>query len=290
MRELPHTISIAAMKTLDVRETEFTIFDTETTGLDPFSDRIIELAAIRVRGDEKISTFQTLVDPQRPVSEGAFRVNGISDAMLIGAPRMAEIIPRFSKFIRGSCLCSYNAAFDMGFITNEYQLAGVEFPKETTVVDILAMARHLLPLERHALWYVAQSLGIGDGQEHRALADVELTLGVFSQLKARLREKDITDIEDYVGLFGRGCQSHQEMQRQKISQIQRAIDLKATIRIKYFSRSDTRVSERDVIPREIKIDRNRAYLIGFCCARNSERTFSITGILRLEMLGLAAPE
>jgi DNA polymerase III epsilon subunit family exonuclease len=268
-----------------VDETEFTVFDTETTGLDPNSDRIIELAAVRVRGDENIATFHTLVHPGRPVSEGAFRVNGISDAMLAGAPQMADVIPRFTEFIRGSCLCAYNAPFDMGFIINEYRRAEVEFPQDIAVVDVLAMARHLLPIERHPLWAVAEHLKIGSGQEHRALSDVELTVGVFAQLKARLREKDITAIEDYVGLFGRGCQTHEEIQRQKVIQIQRAIDLGAKIRIKYFSRSDTRVSERDVIPREIRLERNQTYLIGFCCGRGSERTFLVERILGVEMLG-----
>jgi DNA polymerase III epsilon subunit family exonuclease len=272
----------------DLRETEFTIFDTETTGLDPQSDRVIELAAVRVRNGEKLGSFQTLVNPGRPVSEGAFRVNGISDEMLAGAPRMEAVIPRFAEFIQDSCLCSYNSPFDMGFLINEYRLAGLEFPKETAVVDVLSMARRLVPLERHALWYVSQSLGIGNGQEHRALADVELTLGVFNALKDKLSEKNITALSEYICLFGRGCGPHEEMQRETLSGIQRAIDLGAQLRIKYFSRSDVRVTERDVIPREIKLDRGRPYLIGFCCSKNSERTFAIDGIVRLEMLGPAA--
>jgi DNA polymerase III subunit epsilon len=268
-----------------VRQTEFTVFDTETTGLDPLSDRVIELAAVRVRGDEKLAEFHSLINPGRPVSEGAFRVNGISDAMLAGAPRMEAVIPEFTRFIEGSCLCSYNAPFDMGFMVNEYRRAGFEFPKHLPVIDVLAMARRILPLERHALWYVSQSLGIGNGQEHRALADVELTLGVFRAIAAKLGEKEISSLGDYVCLFGKGCASHEEMQQAKISRIERAISRGASVRIKYFSRSDSRVSEREVIPREVRIDGGRAYLTGYCCTKRAERTFGIEGILRVEMTG-----
>ncbi|MGE5307995.1 MAG: exonuclease domain-containing protein [Deltaproteobacteria bacterium] len=269
--------------------TDLTFFDTETTGLDPLSgDRIIELAAVRVRNGSKVGSFQTLVDPERPVSYGAFRVNGISDEMLSGQPRMAAVLPQFEEFFRGSCLCSYNAPFDMGFLANEYRLAGREFPEDLPVVDVLSMARHLLrDIERHALWFVAESLGIEKSQEHRALSDVELTVEVFGLLSARLDGAQVRSLNDMVSLFGRGCCLFDQMQQRKIAQIQRAIDLGAKVKIRYFSRSDAKVTEREVIPGEIRTDRNRTYFTGFCCMKNSERTFRIEGILDLEMLGKA---
>lgn len=263
---------------------DYTVFDTETTGLDPVSDRIIELAAIRVRAGGQRDEFHTLVDPERPVSEGAFRVNGISDAMLAGAPKIAEVVPRFAEFIRGSCLCSYNAPFDMGFLNPAYRMAGMEFPPETAVIDILAMARQLLQLERHPLWFVAQSLGFDARQEHRALSDVELTLDVFSALTSRLREQNVEALSEYVYLFGRGCLSHERMQQATVDLIQQAIEHGAALRMKYFSRSDSRVSERDVIPRALRQDRGRQFLAGFCCKKNDERTFRVDGILRAEII------
>lgn len=268
-----------------MRDTEITIFDTETTGLDPLSDRIIELAAIRVCGNEKRGEFHSLVQPGIPVPAAASQVNGISDAMLAGAPQMAGIIPAFSEFIRGSCLCSYNAPFDIGFVAGEYKRAGVEFPQDMPVIDVLAMARQLLTLERYPLWYVAQSLGIGGGQEHRALSDVELTFRVFSALNAMLESRSISELEDYVCLFGRGCRPHEELMQRKIRRIQEAIGRGSKVRIRYFSRSDARVSDREVIPRSVRLEKGRAYLTGFCCMKSSERTFNVEGILRLETAG-----
>jgi DNA polymerase III epsilon subunit family exonuclease len=95
-----------------IDEVEFTIFDTETTGLSPdLGDRIVEIAAVRIKGDKVMGTFESLINPGRDVSEAAFSVNHISAEMLISAPRSQEIIPRFLDFIEGSCLCAYNAGF-----------------------------------------------------------------------------------------------------------------------------------------------------------------------------------
>lgn len=177
----------------NIKEIEFTIFDTETTGLDPRAgDRIVELAAVRFKGEERIGVFQSLVNPEYPISPGAFNVNKISAQMLVGAPKPYEIIPKFLDFVRGSCLCCYNADFDLGFLNNELRILGLDQIKGIPVVDILKIARMAMPgLERYALWYVAENLGIKVKQEHRALSDVELTLGVFRRLKEKMREKGI---------------------------------------------------------------------------------------------------
>lgn len=277
------------MRKTGLNSVEFTVFDTETTGLDPASDRIVEIAGVRIRGNKRLATFQTLVDPGMPVPPGASRVNGITDAMLAGAPRMEEVIPRFSEFIRGSCLCSYNTPFDMGFVTSEYRRAKVPFPDGLSVVDVLAMARQLLPLDRHPLWYVAQSLGIAESQQHRALSDVELTLGVFASLRKMLREREVATLADYVCLFGRGCRRYDELQREKIAGIGEAIERGARLRIRYFSRSEGRVTEREIIPKEVRTEGTSSYVTGFCCLKQGERTFKIEGILRLEPLDPSAP-
>jgi len=156
-----------------IDEVEFTIFDTETTGLEPDSgDRIVEIAGLRFKGQERIAAFQALVNPGREISPAAFAVNKISAQMLRDAPKMEEVAPKFLDFILGSCLCSYNAGFDLGFLNNELKLAGRPQLEGFVVVDVLKMSRRLLPsLERYPLWFVAQSLGIKSGQAHRASSD-----------------------------------------------------------------------------------------------------------------------
>ena len=115
----------------------FTIFDTETTGLNPeFGDRIVEIAAMKLVNNKKIAQFQSLINPQRPISEAAFRVNRISPGMVAQAPRMEAVLPEFLKFVGDSCLCSYNAGFDMAFLYNEARLA--EMKKASRSIKTLA--------------------------------------------------------------------------------------------------------------------------------------------------------
>ena len=265
-------------------EIEFVIFDTETTGLSPESgDRIIEIAALRVKADKRLGFFESLVNPKRPVSEAAFQVNHISPEMLINAPAIEVVLPGFLGFIKGSCLCSYNAAFDMAFLDNELKVSGLKFPEDVTVVDILRMSRRLLPgLERYALWFVSERLGIKTRQEHRALSDVEITLDVFSRLKESLREKEVFDFGNFLNLFSLPSAQLDDLNNQKISRIQEAIDLKMQLRIKYLAASNALVTEREVLPREIRLERGRAYLVGYCSLRREERNFRIDGIVSLE--------
>jgi DNA polymerase III epsilon subunit len=270
-------------KSLD--EVEFIIFDTETTGLEPESgDRVVEIAAIKFKGRQKQDSFQALVNPKRQISEGAFRVNKISQEMLLGAPTIDLVLPDFLAFIQGSCLCSYNAGFDLKFLENELNLTGMGRLKDVPVADILSMARRLLPgLERYALWFVAESLGIKAQQAHRAFSDVELSFEVFHKLKDILQAKGIVDFASFMHLFGMNSGQPQSIHNDKIAQIRKAIDLGAKLKIRYISSLNAEVTEREVIPKEIKDERNNVYLVGFCSLRRQERTFRIDGILHIEI-------
>jgi len=270
----------------NIKEAEFTIFDTETTGLDPESgDRIVEIAGIRFRDKSRLSAFQALVNPSRAVSEGAFQVNKITQDMLVCAPKMEEVLPKFMDFIRGSCLCSYNAPFDLGFLNAEIKLLGRESPKDILVVDILAMARRLLPdSESYALGPVAENLGLECEQKHRALDDAELTLRVFNKLVDILEGKGIVDFNSLASLFSLNLHTMQDLNNKKIARIQEAIDLGVRLKIKYFSRSSLQLSEREVVPKEIRQDKKYSYLVGFCCLKGQERTFRIDSILNAEII------
>lgn len=268
----------------NIEEVEFCIFDTETTGLDPSGgDRVVEIAAVRFRGRQRLSAFTSLINPRRPVSEAAFAVNHISPEMLEGAPGAEEVLPKFMDFLKGSCACSYNAAFDLAFLNQELKLLNSAFPADIPVVDILKMSRRLLPgLERYALWFVAERLGIKTAQEHRALSDVELSLEVFGRLKAVLEAKHIFDFRNFLSLFSLNSALLDDLNSQKSARIQEAIDLGLKLRIKYLSASSASVSEREVLPKEIKRQNNRGYLVGHCYLRNEERSFRIDGILHIE--------
>lgn len=271
-------------KNLD--EIEFTIFDTETTGLEPESgDRVVELAGIRFKGKQKLETFQSLVNPKREISEAAFAVNRITQDMLKDAPSIELVMPEFLKFIQGSCLCSYNAPFDLGFLNNELKILKKPPLENKVIVDILKMAKRLMPgLERYALWFVAEKLAIKIQQAHRAFSDVELSLEVFNKLKEILKAKGISDFMNFSSLFSLKSELLDDINNQKLARIQEAMDLGVKLKIKYLSSRDAQVTERQIIPREIKLENNNSYLVGFCYLRNEERTFRIDGILHLEIV------
>jgi predicted DNA-binding transcriptional regulator YafY len=134
------------------------------------------------------------------------------------------------------------------------------------------------------LWFVAQHLGFSTEQKHRALSDVELTWSVFMRLAGMLREKGIHDFKTFLHLFSLSFSALEDVQNQKIAEIQEAIDLGARLRIKYLSTTDAQMTRREVIPREIRRQDRGVYLIGFCCLRNEERTFKIDHIVELEAL------
>ena len=269
-----------------IGEIEFTIFDLETTGLDPGSgERIVEIAAVRLRADQRLGTFQSLVNPgNRAISPAAFAVNRITPDMLRDAPSIYEVLPKFLDFISDSCLAAYNASFDFAFLSSESRLIKKQLPEELQIVDILIMAKRMLPhLERYALWFVANHLSIDSIQEHRALSDVQLTIEVFNHLHSSLIKKGIVDFEQFVSLFGLNSKLLDNIKNAKIARIQEAIDLGVSLKIKYLARHNTEFSEREVIPRAITQSRNQTYLVGYCNLRKQERTFKIENILHLEM-------
>ena len=270
----------------NIEEIEFTIFDTETTGLEPESgDRIVEIAGIRFKGDNQISNFHSLVNPHRQICEAAAKVNHITQDMLSGAPDIKDVMPKFLEFAKGSCLCAYNAPFDIEFLANEAKLINTQFPNDLVVADVLRMARRLSPgLERYALWFVAQKFEIQSQQTHRAFSDVELTWEVFKKLRGLLRQKSIVDYASFISLFGLKGALLDNITNQKIAKIQEAMDLGVKIKIKYLASSSANITERIVEPTQIRKEYNSAYLIGFCDLSEDERLFRIDGILHLEII------
>jgi len=183
--------------------TEFIIFDVETTGLSPSGgDRIVEIAALKIKDFKPYTKFHSLINPQRDIFAGASAVNGITREMLHDAPTAQEVLPHFLKYIQNTVLVAYNAKFDVSFVANEVSLLGERFNETMAVIDVLKMARGLLPgLRQYPLWFVAQSLGVEEQQQHRALTDVMLTWEVFRKLIEIAERKNIHDVNGLTKLF-----------------------------------------------------------------------------------------
>lgn len=166
-------------------DVEFVAFDTETTGL-WWGERLVELAAVRFRGDAVLDRWSTLVDPERPIPEAVTAIHGINDAMVAGAPRAPDALRAFARFCAGALLLAHNADFDRDILAAELARAAMPSPPEALYCT-LALARRELPeAPRHGLAKLSAHLGIEGEATHRAAQDAERTRRVFLACAARM--------------------------------------------------------------------------------------------------------
>lgn len=189
---------------MNIKNAEFIVFDVETTGLSPTEgDRIIEIAAMKVKGLQVVDKFYSLVNPKRMIPAEATRVNQITNEMVADAPNADEVLPRMIEFIAGGCMVGHNVRFDLGFLCYELSLMNRKLREETPAIDTLKMARELLPyLSMYKLGYLARSLGVTVGETHRAMADVDITVKVMLRLIEMAEEKNLSDVGPFFSQFG----------------------------------------------------------------------------------------
>jgi DNA polymerase III alpha subunit (gram-positive type) len=145
------------------------------------------------------------------------------------------------------------------------------------------MVKRLLPgLNRYALWFVAETLGIKLTQQHRAFADVEMTWEVFNRLKSICQEKGIIGFTNFSNLFAFNPALLKSSNLEKTALIQESMAAKQTLKFRYLSSHSGQVTQREVIPQEIKQDNKYSYLVGYCCLKKEQRTFRLDNILNFE--------
>ncbi|HUA79442.1 MAG TPA: DNA polymerase III subunit epsilon [Dyella sp.] len=162
------------------------VLDTETTGLEVRQGhRLIEIACVemverRLTGRH----YQTYLNPDRAIDEGAREVTGIADEFLLDKPRFPEIVDEFLAFIDGAELIIHNAAFDVGFIDAELLRVSEHFGRlrdRCNVLDTLAMARERYPGQRNSLDALCKRLGVDNSARdlHGGLIDAQLLADVY---------------------------------------------------------------------------------------------------------------
>lgn len=171
----------------------YTVFDTETTGLDPTAgDEIIQLGATRIVNGRLLrgEVFDCLVDPGRTVAPESAKIHGITNDMLAGRPRIERVLPDFHAFCEDTVLVAHNAAFDMRFLQMKEGKTGVEFRQP--VLDTLLLSAIIHPnQESHRLEAIAERLGVHIAGRHTALGDAMVTGEIFLKMLPLLHEKGI---------------------------------------------------------------------------------------------------
>ncbi len=162
---------------------DYVVFDLETTGVRQGLDRIIEISAIKVRGHEMAEQYTTLADPEMHIPKGATAVNGITDDMVKGAPRIKDAVEGFLNFIGNDILVGHNIhTFDLNFICDAaMETLGADVKND--YIDTLYLSRKCLPqLSRHRLTDVSEHFGISIQGAHRALNDCIMNQQCYEEL------------------------------------------------------------------------------------------------------------
>ncbi|MEP7183134.1 MAG: exonuclease domain-containing protein [Betaproteobacteria bacterium] len=174
----------------------YTVFDTETTGLQPSAgDEIVSVGAVRIVNGRLLEheVFEQLVDPKRAMSPEATRITGIETTMLANQPAIDKVLPAFRQFCEDTVLVAHNAAFDMRFLRLKEEATGVRFTQP--VLDTLLLSAVIQPdSDAHALEAIAERMGVNAIGRHTALGDAIMTGEVFLRMIPLLAEQGITTL------------------------------------------------------------------------------------------------
>jgi DNA polymerase-3 subunit epsilon len=162
-------------------ELSYTVFDCETTGLDPAAgDEIIQIGATRIVNGKlrRQECFEQFVDPRRPISAASMPIHGIHSEMLAGQPTIESVLPAFHAFAHDTVLVGHNVAFDMRFLQLKEAGTGVVF--DQPVLDTLLLSALVHPQQQsHRLEAIAERFGVPVLGRHTALGDAMVTAEVF---------------------------------------------------------------------------------------------------------------
>ena len=180
---------------------EYIVLDIETTGLSKYRHKITEIAAVKIRNNEVVEEFQTLVNPEVKIPKFITKLTGINNEMVKDAPKVNEVMPNFLDFVGHNVIVAQNASFDYGFLSyNAKEHLNVEMENERLCT--IKLARRLVPnIKGRSLANLCEYFSITNETAHRAMSDVIATYQVFQKLHEQLlkagveKQKDILRFE-----------------------------------------------------------------------------------------------
>lgn len=171
------------------KDLTFIGFDTETTGKYPLEAEICEIAAVKWQDGRVVDTFSSLIKPSKPMGAEVIAIHGITNEMVVDAPRMSDKIADFHAFLAGGVAVAHHAPFDLGFIAIEFEKAGLPLPDEPALCSSL-LSRRLFPeSENHRLQTLIKFFSLEQGAAHRALDDAKACLEVGLRCLAKTGEE-----------------------------------------------------------------------------------------------------
>lgn len=244
-------------------EDDVIILDTETTGLDPTRDMLLEIAAVRMAGPDIVSEFQTFVDPGRPIPEEVSELTGISQEDVKGAPGQREAVQLLAQFAGNNNLIAHNADFDRSFIMREAQ-PGVLMG---SWIDTLALSRICLPRFRsHRLVDLAHAFGL-HAPTHRAADDTRALAALWRILLAAIQSMT-PGLSAYIATLS--PQADWPLR----SYFAQAAEETPGIDFSLRQARDTRLHSASIVPRQDADD----VALKFCTDDEIETAFGVSGL------------
>lgn len=267
--------------------------DVETTGLNPELDRICEISLLKIKNNNLVEKFTSLINPEIKIPEKISEITGIKDKDVESAPKFKDITEKIYKFIDGEILLCHNAGFDISFLKKEFERAGFQFP-EIKIIDTYLIAKNFFQFKKNSLHALSKLYNLNRMTEHRAEDDAKATFEIFKifcrELEKRYRsislnllflfryqknfflKKIIFDIN----------QIENKIYSDKVilEKIEKALIEKREILIRYMN-IKKEITERKIIPLEIVNENGVRYLKGFCQLKKEERKFRIDRIKKI---------
>ncbi len=264
---------------LDIANARFAFLDLETTGLSPwFGDRICEVGVILTEGRRIKNTYQTLVNPERPVSPGAASTHKLTDEELRLAPVFAKVAAEVADCLQETVVVCHNAPFDLQFLDSEFRRLGseIEIPN---LADTLAIAREIYDTPSYTLVSLAEAFHLDKVEAHRALADALTDRLLFFMLMDIAQSRG-RPLQDFLGFYNSPARPSDAIQLP--TELAEAIASKKRLYITYID-GDGVQTERWITPTQILGLADYIYLRAYCHLRQAERNFRLDRIVEVRV-------
>lgn len=278
-----------------LNQTALVVLDTETTGLYPYQGhRVVEIGAVRLEPATGASwqvgaEFSQLLQPDRRIEPAASRVNGITDAELVGMPRFSDVAGPLLELLEGALLVAHNARFDAAFLGMELHLCGHGAPAGSNAMlpnpwlCTMLLARSHFYFGNSSLGHIARVLGLRAGRAHRALNDAYVTVEVLKRLARDLAEMNLITVGDLLEAQGGPLYTPVPSRGDLPPPISLALSRRQPVRIVYSG--PTGLTRRVIEPLYSTSHGGHDYLVAYCRLRNARRTFRLDRIVEAEFDG-----
>ncbi|HEX3028117.1 MAG TPA: PolC-type DNA polymerase III [Clostridia bacterium] len=242
---------------------EFVVFDLETTGLNPYKDKITEIGAVKIRDGKIIDKFNSFVNPGMPIPSMIVKMTGITNEMVEDAPTIEPVLLQFLEFINGAVLVAHNAPFDISFITHNAKLIGEHI--NNSYIDTLQLSRKMFPdLGKYKLAIVAKHLSIDLKDAHRALNDTTATAEIFVKCLEILKGKGVNTIDDIenafdgIGDFTKNNSYHAVILVKNMTGLRNLYKIVSESHLKYYYK-------RPRVPKKLLMKYREGLILGSAC-------------------------